>query len=115
MTNVVRIEHAPDHHEYLRGQLAPFDEVEHLNRDAKTKGLHPIEFTHVLKSMEQIPLTYSEDFLARANYRRLKDTFTEAASQGWTSDIHGSHVAGLAHGAEYGLKKPQPLTPAPHK
>jgi len=114
MTNVVRIENAPDHHEYIRGQLAPFDQVEHLNREAKTKGLHPIEFTHVLKSMEQIPLTYSEDFLARANYRRLKDTFTEAASQAWSSDIHGSHVAGLAHGAEYGLKKLQPPGQAPH-
>lgn len=111
MTNVVRVDHAPDHHEYLRGQLAAFDQVEHLNREAKAKGLQPIEYTHVLKSMTQVPLTHSEDFLARANYRYLKDTFTEAASQAWTSDIHGSQVAGLAHGAEYGLKKLQPVVP----
>jgi DNA-directed RNA polymerase subunit beta' len=114
MTNVARVEHAPDHPEYLRGQLVALDQVENLNRQAKTQNLKPIEYTHVLKSMQQVPLTYSEDFLARANYRYLKNTFEEAASQAWTSDIHGSHVAGLAHGAEYGLKKPQPLLPPNH-
>jgi DNA-directed RNA polymerase subunit beta' len=106
LTNVTHIDHAPGHPRFLRGQLAPRAVVEHENRVAKEKGLPPIEHTPQLKAMEVVPLAISEDWMGRANFRRLRNTFEEGAAQAWSSDIHESPVAGIAHGAEFGLKKP---------
>ena len=105
MTNVTHIDHAPAHPEYTRGQLAPLSEVEAMNREAAKAGHAPIEHTPMLKSITEVPLSIQEDWMARANYRKLKQTYEEGAAQAWSSDIHESTIAGLAHGAEFGLKK----------
>lgn len=103
MTNLTQIESAPDHPEYMRGALMPLSEIEHANSTATADGLAKIHHKPVLKSMTEMPLAMQEDWLARLNYNKLESTYREGAAQGWRSNIHGSPVPGLAHGAEYGL------------
>ncbi|NBS67840.1 hypothetical protein EBT31_02860 [bacterium] len=100
MTNVAFIDAAPPGSPYTRGQHAPMSAVEEYNRQNKD---HPVEYHSVLKPITEVPLTIQEDWMARANYRELKDTFTEGAAQGWRSNIRTSTVAGIAHGAEFGV------------
>lgn len=106
MTNVTKIESDPTN-TYIRGQLVPLSEVEHQNRLAAQAGLPSIVHSPELKSMTQVPLEGQEDWMARLNYRKLQQTYEEGASQGWTSDIHGHPIAGLAHGAEFGTRLPK--------
>jgi DNA-directed RNA polymerase subunit beta' len=114
MTNLSRVEHAPGHPEYTRGQLTPLSELEHKNRTARQGGMPPIQHTPLLRPMTQMPLDGQEDWMARLNYRKLKETFQEGAAQGWASDIHGHPIPGLAHGAEFGTKMPTGMQePAP--
>lgn len=105
MTNVTHIDHAPGHPEYTRGQLVPLSKVDAANREAAKTGEPVIHHTPMLKSITEVPLSIQEDWMARANYRKLKQTYEEGAAQAWSSDIHESTIAGLAHGAEFGLKK----------
>jgi hypothetical protein len=45
----------------------------------------------------------TEDWLARLNHTKIKDTLIEAANQGWVSNIHSNHpVPALAQGYEFG-------------
>jgi hypothetical protein len=44
--------------------------------------------------------------MARLNFQRLQETYTEGAAQNWKSDIHGHPIPGIAHGAEFGLEPP---------
>ena len=115
MTNLTRVNFAPPESGMLRGQHVALSEVEIYNDEARREGRPLIRHTPELKSMEQLPLVGQEDWMARLNYQRLKDTFQEGATQSWSSDIHGAHpIPGLAHGAEFGLRAPKVL-PAPGK
>ena len=103
MTNLTQIESAPDHHEYTRGALMPLSEIEAVNATATAEGKAKIHHKPILKAMSEMPLAMQEDWLARLNYNKLETTYREGGAQAWRSDIHGAPVAGLAHGAEYGL------------
>lgn len=116
MTDVAQVDDPGDHPIWLRGQTVPLSEAEHFNEEAKKHQRRPVQFHHILKSMEQVPLTHSEDFMARMNYREIKNTLEAGAAQAWSSDIHQSTIAGLAHGAEFGMKQKtvsSPLTSKP--
>ena len=66
---------------------------------------NPIKTLPVLRGVETLPLDQTTDWLARLQYRKLKETFIRAANEGWESDIHGLHPApGLAYTAEFGRK-----------
>lgn len=111
-TNLAQVEAAPGHPEYTRGQRVPLNELEDVNRRAAAAGQPLVIYTPILKPMQQMPTEGREDWMGRLNFQRLERTFEEGAAQGWSSDIHGSTIAGLAHGAQFGLPKaPVPFTP----
>jgi len=107
-TNLARVEAAPGHPEYLRGQHVPLNELEDVNRRAAAQGVPLVLYTPILKPMQQMPTEGREDWMGRLNFQRLENTFREGAAQGWASDIHGSTIAGMAHGAQFGLPKAPP-------
>jgi DNA-directed RNA polymerase subunit beta' len=102
-TNLAEIQAAPGHPEYHRGQRVPLNEVEEANRVAARTGKPAISYTPVLVRMQDMPLEGREDWLGRLNFQQLGKTFHEGAAQNWKSDIHGSTIAGMAHGAEFGI------------
>jgi DNA-directed RNA polymerase subunit beta' len=106
MTNIAFIEDPGSHPTLLRGQTAPLSEVEAYNRQARAAGKEPVEFKAELKPLSRVPLETSEDWIGRLNYQRLKETYLEGGAQNWKADIHGNVIAGIAHGAEFGLKDP---------
>ena len=109
MTNRTMITDAPPESGFLRGQRAYLSRVEGYNAQALTEGRQGIKHAPQLKSMTQIPVTGTEDWMGRLNYRGLKNTFEEGAAQGWASDIHGDHpIPGLMHGAEFGIRPYKP-------
>ena len=109
MTNLTMVNSAPPDSGLMRGQLTPLSRVKAYNEEAKAEGKPTILHTPQLRPMTEMPLAGKEDWMARLNYRRLKETYQEGAAQGWASDIHGDHpIPGLAHGAEFGLKPYEP-------
>jgi hypothetical protein len=107
-TNLARVEAAPGHPEYTRGQNVPLNELEDVNRRAAVQGVPLVVYTPILKPMQQMPTEGREDWMGRLNFQRLENTFREGAAQGWASDIHGSTIAGMAHGAKFGLPQAPP-------
>lgn len=104
-TNLTMIENPNGHSDLLRGQYVPLYEVEHRNRLAAESGQPQILHTPQLRGLNEMPLMAREDWMGRLNYQRLARTFEEGGAQGWSSDIHGSTFAGVAHGAEVGRPK----------
>ena len=114
VTNLSEVTNAPEKSPFMRGQLVPLAEVEAYNAEADAEGRETVRHSPKLRAMEQMPLAGVEDWLARLNYQRLKETYTEGAQQGWSSNIKGHPIAGLAHGAEFGLH-PFPAVKPPAK
>lgn len=106
MTNVAQVVDAPDHPQFDRGQRTQMSEIEDLNRKAAQQGLRPIKFKAQLRPLQQVPLETQEDWMARANFRRLQQTFEEGAAQGWVSNPTKHPIPGLAFGALFG-KEPK--------
>lgn len=100
MTNISTVQDPAKHPDFIKGQHVQTSEIEFYN---KKNPANPIMHTPVLKPLDRVPVSMQEDWMARLNYRYLKDTFIDGASQNWSSDIHGHPIAGLAHGAEFGL------------
>jgi DNA-directed RNA polymerase subunit beta' len=107
-TNLTKIRD-PGSSDHLPGDVVPRSVVEEHNRNLP-KGAKPIEHEPILKGIEQVPGHISTNWMGRLNYRELHTTIQQAASQGWKSDLHGSHpIPGVAYGAEFG--KPPPGKP----
>ena len=115
MTNLSEVHDAPEKSPFMRGQLIPLSEIEAYNAEAEAAGHETVKHAPRLKPMDQAPLAGVEDWLARLNYQRLKETYTEGAQQGWKSNVTSHPIAGLAHGAEFGLHPMRPLKPPPKK
>ena len=94
---------------YIAGDITSFNKVEALN---KTLGKNDKAFHEpTLKGVLTLPVSVTShkdaDWMGMMGYRYLKKTISEAASQGWKSDIHGTHpVPGLVYSAEFGQGKP---------
>lgn len=101
MTDLVEVGDAGDHPDLVRGDNASASAVASWNKENRDKTqvkAHP-----VLKGLNQLPLEISEDWMARLNYKGLKNTLTEGASKGWVADTHGIRpIAGLIQGSEFG-------------
>lgn len=102
LTNLTQIKDAGDHPGFMTGDVVSRSLVEERNRNLEA-GQNPIEHKPVLKGMEQAVLDTQEDWLARLNFRRLKETIMEGAAKGWKTNLHGTHpVPAYAYGAEFG-------------
>jgi DNA-directed RNA polymerase subunit beta' len=89
----------------IRGDHMSLSAVNDMN-NKRAKGTKPIEVIPVLRGVDTLPLDQTTDWLARLQYRKLRDTFIGAASEGWKSDIHGVHPApGIIYSAEFGQGK----------
>jgi len=114
MTNLAEIHDAPHASPFRRGEVVPLSAVEAHNAEAEAEGHETVSHAPVLRAMTQVPLSGTEDWMARLNYQRLKDTYTEGAAQGWKSNIHEHPIPGLAHGAEFGTRPPRAISaPSP--
>lgn len=104
MSNLTKIVNPGDHPEVLRGEFRPTSVIKKMNGELAKQKLRPIEHTPVLKGIEMLPLDLQEDWMAKLQHQRLKDTILEAAATRGASSIHGLHpVPGIAFGAEFGL------------
>jgi DNA-directed RNA polymerase subunit beta' len=98
LTNVAEVDKPGDHPTWIPGTIAPRAEIEAYNRKAKD----PVSYTPILKGVNALPRTMHEDWLARLAFDRLSGTIQQAAREGWSSDIHGTHpVPGLVYAREF--------------
>lgn len=101
LTNLSRVEE-PGNSDHLHGDITLRTVVDEHNRNLKL-GENPIIAKPIIRSAEQVALDQHEDWMARLNYRRLRNTILEGAARGWKSDIHGINpVSAYAFGAEFG-------------
>ena len=106
MSNITRVEDPGDNPDLVRGDYAPTTTVQHWNKKSGKKG-RPVMHTPVMRGVKQVPLDMQEDWLARLNHEKLKETIIEGAQRGWSSDLHGVHpIPPLIYSAEFGKKKP---------
>jgi len=64
----------------------------------------PVKVKPILKGVESIPHDQTEDWLARLNHTRIKDTIRDAVAKGFVSKLHSQNpIPSLMHGAEFGL------------
>jgi DNA-directed RNA polymerase subunit beta' len=106
MTDVAQVTESSSNENLLNGQMASLSEIEERNRELKRLGQPLIKYKPVLKPMDKVPLSGKEDWMARLNFQRLKDTLIEGGAQNWKSDINGHPITGIAHGAAFGLEHP---------
>ena len=101
LTNLARVEH-PGDSSHLHGDVVLRTVVDEHNRQLKD-GEHPIIAKPIIRSAEQVALDQQEDWMARLNFRRLKQSILEGAAKNWKSDLHGSNpVPAYAFGSEFG-------------
>jgi DNA-directed RNA polymerase subunit beta' len=108
MTNLTQVRDPGDNPNYLRGDVVPATRVAAENRASKGR---PVRHAPLLKGIADVPRDSFEDWVARMQHTKLKSTLIDAASQGWSSDVHGMHpIPAVAYGAEFG--KPKGKVPA---
>jgi DNA-directed RNA polymerase subunit beta' len=101
LTNLTKIRD-PGDSDHLHGDAALRTVVEEHNRGLKP-GQQPIMHAPMVRGARQIALEQHEDWMARLNFQRLRDTVLEGAAKGWKSSLHGLNpLPSYAHGAEFG-------------
>jgi len=101
LTNLGKVTDPGDSSKFIRGDYISLSHANAFNKSMK----NTIKTEPMLRGIETLPLDQTTDWLARLQYRKLKETFIRAANEGWESDIHGLHPApGLAYSAEFGKK-----------
>lgn len=87
----------PGKSEYVPGDYLNTNKLNALNKEGKD-----IKSIPVFQGINSAPLK-DEDFLARLNFRELKDTLREGVAQNWKSSLVGTNpIPGLVYGAEFG-------------
>jgi len=100
LTNLSRVID-PGDSDFVKNDLVSSSHVAHLNRN--NTGGSGVLVEPVLRGVETLPLDQTTDWLARMQYRKLKETLIRAANEGWESDIHGLHPSpGITYSAEFG-------------
>ena len=106
MSDLTKVDDPGDHPDVLRGEFRSLSSIRRMNSDLAKQKKQLIEHTPVLKGVEMLPLSLQEDWMAKLQHQRLRDTLAEAASTLGASNLHGSHpIPGIAYGAEFGLTK----------
>lgn len=101
LTNLGKVEHPGDSDQFIRGDYVSISNANAWNKAHPT--LRPIDVTPTLRGMGTLPLDQSEDWMARMQYQKLRETLVRSANENWKSDLHGLHpTPGVAYGAEFG-------------
>lgn len=101
LTNLAQVSDGGDS-DRLPGDYVLRTIIEEENRKA-APGTRLIEATPILKGLAQGALDQQEDWMARLNFRRLKDTLMQGASKGWKTNIHGTNpIPAYAFGSQFG-------------
>lgn len=102
LTNLGVVENSGNVDGILRGDYISLSHAADLNSTAT----EPMNIKPVLRGIETLPLDQTTDWMARLQYRKLKDTLIQGSAEGWSSDIHGLHpTPGIAYSAEFGKNK----------
>lgn len=105
LSSITKVDDPGDNPDLVKGDMAPVNLVQDWNR--KNKSKKPVLHQPVMRGVKQVPLDMQEDWLARLNHEKLKETIVEGSQRGWSSDIHGTHpIPPLIYSAEFGKKKP---------
>lgn len=104
LTNLTQIQDPAGQDDLLRGELQPQSRIAALNRKLQAEGKPTVQHKPVLKELTVLPLSLHEDWIAKLQYSRLRNTIMDAAATGAVSNIHSSHpIPAMAFGAEFGL------------
>jgi len=104
LTNVTQVEDEGDHPDWAPGDLRPASQLLHWNRSNKSKK--SVKHTPVLRGIDVLPKEMEEDWIARMNFQDLGRTLTQAAREGWRSNMHSFHpIPALANATEFGQNK----------
>jgi len=99
LTNLGQVTDSGDSNSHIRGDKVTLSYAAHENKSLK----NPMKIKPVMRGIETLALDQTTDWLARLQYRKLKETFTRGVSEGWKSDIHGIHpTPGIVYSAEFG-------------
>jgi len=100
LTNLTKIVNSGDNNNILPGDYAPTNKMDAWNRE--NPSAKKIVHAPVLRGVDTLALDMQEDWLAKMNYKKLKQTVQEAAMEGSISDLHGSSpIPGIAFGKEF--------------
>lgn len=97
MTTVGRVTD-PGDSDFIKGDFLDKNFIKDYNKSLKKK----IEFEPYMTGVNTVPL-YTEDWLARLNSTRLKDTLMEGASRGFVSELSPRYSPIATHA--YGIEK----------
>ncbi len=112
MGNLTEIVDPGDHPDVLRGDYRPLNVIHKMNQELVREGKKPIEHKPVLRGIQVMPLELQEDWMAKLQHEKLRETLAEAAATNSVSHLHGTHpVPALAYGAEFGLTSKDSLKP----
>lgn len=112
MSNLTKIVHPGDAEGVIRGEFQPLSVIQKKNSDLVKQGLRPIEHSPTLKGVNMLPLSLQEDWMAKLQHQKLKDTIAGAAAIAAVSRIHGPHpIPGLVFGAEFGVTQEKATLP----
>ena len=110
MSNLTRVVDPGDSDRLVHGEYQPTSKVGAMNRRLVKAGKKPVQHTPIMKGIDAMPLEVQEDWMAKLNHNRLRQSITEGAATGASSQLHGLHpIPGMAYGAEFGMTKKQVL------
>lgn len=107
VTNLSIVRDPGSNKEVMSGDYKSRSEVEAYNSKLR-KGQAPIVHEPVLRGYDMLPLDMHEDWLARMQATRLRDTLLDGVAKGWRTEIHSTHpIPSMAMGAEFGRGTPE--------
>jgi DNA-directed RNA polymerase subunit beta' len=105
LTNLTRVKD-PGSSDHVHGDIALRTVVEEHNNHLE-KGEAPIVHEPLLRRAQQVALDQHEDWMARLNFQRLRQTILEGTAKGWKTDLHGTNpIPAYAYGPEFGKGTP---------
>jgi len=102
----------PGGSDVLRSEYRNTNWVKNQNKLLRAQGQPTVQHAPILKGINEMPLHMREDWMAKLQHQKLKQTILEAAATGGSTSLHGPHpVPGMAYGAEFGMTSKDALRP----
>lgn len=103
LTDTAKVEDTGGRTDIVRGDVVSAARLAQMNAEDPTSK---IKYSPMLKGVNYLPLQ-SDNWAAKMNFNRLRETVMTGAAMGHRSDIHGSNpLPGIMYGAEFGKPKP---------